>query len=207
MIFIRARGLAASTSSEADPEDGGKRQEEDIWANWTGMFAEKGYSTVEIDITPAPDDPKPFPSMIKVLSGQIRLMANPFPPILVASGWSCLLAQGFVEDNPTSGLVLVDPPPDQDPRASSSASAGDAKAGASTQWEWPTFKYEPKFPILLLSKQGEGEELKADSRVARAVSDGVGRGGQGVSIEQMVDGSRGEQSRLVSQSHHATITF
>ena len=161
------------------------------------MFGEKGYTTVEIDITAptsaAPDSGTtvngPLPSMASVLAGQIRLMAIPFPPILIASGSSCLLAQQYVGDNPVSGLVMLDAPSDA---PTTSSRSGD---------DWPVFKYEPSFPILIMAGRAGLETLPERSRVAKAAENGVNRGGKGVSLAEIVDGNRGEKTRTVSPSY------
>jgi hypothetical protein len=130
--------------------------------------------------------------MTTLLASQIRLLAIPFPPILIASGASCLLTQAYIEDNPASGLVLVSPPPDQDPDTSSSA----GRVGVR-DWEWPQFRYEGTFPILLIDGDEGG---RSRSRLGKMAENGVGRGGKGVSLERLVDGPRGEKSRVVSRT-------
>ncbi|ORX39597.1 hypothetical protein BD324DRAFT_648238 [Kockovaella imperatae] len=187
LVLIRARGLGLDESSE-----------EREWTTWSAMFAEKGYTAVEIDISVSAkaeggsagasgptglSDPSTLPSMAKVLSGQIRLMAVPFPPIVIASGPSCLLAQTFVGDYPVSGLVMLDPPSDEAPKTLKDKSS------------WPMFNYEPKFPILVMADKDQVDTLGQRNRVAKAAEDGVSRGGKGVSIETMVDGIRGEKTR------------
>ncbi len=166
------------------------------------MFAEKGYTAVEINIaapTHPPSPPSssstshgPFSSMTSLLASQIRLLAIPFPPILVGEGMTCLLTQSYVSDNPASGLVMLNPPPDTDIRI-------NAEREREGGWEWPTFNYEPRFPILVLADEGRMKGLKEGSRVARAAEGGVWRGGKGVSVEVMGEGDeRGEETRVVS---------
>ncbi len=194
LIFIRALGL--TRSSERD---------EEAWTEWSSMFAEKGYTAVEIDITapPSPEStpspspsssssgPSPFTPMMSLLCSQIRLLAMPFPPILVASGQSCLLTQTYIGDNPASGLVMLDPPPDSDPR--------EVNEKQEQGWEWPKFNYEPRFPILVVSEEGRMGDLREGSRVGGAGDGGVGRGGKAVSVEVVRDGEgRGEGTRVVS---------
>ena len=194
-VLVRAHGLISESTEEG----------EDEWMGWSAMFAEKGYTAVEIDITNASSpssssstgtgdggtQQSPLPSMAKVLAGQIRLMAIPFPPILISSGFSCLLTQTYIEDNPVSGLVMLNPPPDDAPKGLSKV----------LSFEWPRFKYEPLFPILIMGQPGETEGLTGRVRVARAAGEGVSRGGKGVSLGELRDGLRGEKSRVVSFSH------
>lgn len=158
------------------------------------MFAEKGYTSLELDLS-APvssndttTTTSPLGAMTTLLASQIRLLAIPFPPVLVSSGMSCLLTQAYVEDNPASGLILVNPPPDLDPRKGK----GREGEGAGEGWAWPVFGFEPRFPILVMGATG--------GRLVEASKDGVGRGGKGVSVEELMDGPRGERSRIVSCS-------
>jgi hypothetical protein len=161
------------------------------------MFAEKGYTALQVDITLPPKsggksgseenreglgEGSVLKAMTSLLASQIRLLAIPFPPIIIASGASCLITQSYVEDHPGSGLVLVSPPPDEDPSPEKEMERG---------WKWPVFAYEGTFPILLLAGDG-------DSRVRRMAGEGVGRGGRGVRVEELRDGVGGEESRLVS---------
>lgn len=155
------------------------------------MFAEKGYTAIEIDIQPPPYSPLPFAMMVGALATEIRLLAIPFPPVIVAEGMGCLLTQSYIGDNPASGLVMVNPPPDADPRK---------EKGAGGSWEWPVFNYEPHFPILVIAEKSNLPTLQSTNRVVKAAEAGVGRGGKGVSVEELVDGPRGEKSRVVSHS-------
>jgi hypothetical protein len=158
--------------------------EEPTWADWSGMFAEKGYTGIEIDIQ-APSPSADFEggvdqlrstldSMTTMLASQIRLMAIPFAPIIISSGpASTLLTQNYISSHGASGLVLVNPP------------KGEEVDGM--------FDYEPSFPILVVNDNGtEG------GRLGRAAAKGVGRGGKGVEVERDVDGPRGEKTRVVS---------
>lgn len=87
---------------------------------------------------------------------------------------------------------MLNPPPDTDIRI-------NAEREREGGWEWPTFNYEPRFPILVLADEGRMKGLKEGSRVARAAEGGVWRGGKGVSVEVMGEGDeRGEETRVVS---------
>ena len=183
LVFVRATGLQLSEDEE--------------WTDWTGMFAEKGYTALEIDIAAPPTSAEsPFPSMTSRLANQSRLLAIPFPPIIVSSGTTCLLTQSYVSDNPASGLVLVNPPPDSDMRQ-----RGDKV------WEWPQFNYEPRFPILVVAEEEGMDRMRQGSRLMRAAKGEVGRGGKGISVETIRDGERGEETRVVcSRGCHACGT-
>ncbi|KAL1407469.1 hypothetical protein Q8F55_006902 [Vanrija albida] len=155
------------------------------WAPWADMLSQRGYTTVEVDVSAAADEASPSPVIAasKALNSQLRMLGIPFAPIVIASGPASLVAQAYVSDFPASGLVLVSPPPDADPRAE-----GDAA------WPWPEFSYEPHFPILLVGDEAALEH----TRVGRAAADGVGRGGKGVSLAPEIDGPRGDKTRYVS---------
>jgi hypothetical protein len=207
LVFVRAKGLLPD-------QEGSGAEEEKVWNDWSGMFAEKGYTALEVDITAgaqagsqtqtqSQSQPEsaidgsststhtesPLKAMTTLLASQIRLLAIPFPPILIASGATCFLTQAYIEDNPASGLVLVSPPPDEDPSPSSSSGRAGERG-----WKWPTFGYEGTFPILLVGEEGAQNQ----SRLGKMAEKGVGRGGKGVSLERLVDGPRGEKSRVVS---------
>jgi hypothetical protein len=57
-----------------------------------------------------PGTDAPYPE----LRAHIRLLSIPFAPVVVSRGAGTLIAQAFVESNPASGLVLVDPPVSND---------------------------------------------------------------------------------------------
>lgn len=111
------------------------------------------------------------------LAHQVRLLAIPFPPILISSSTSTLLTQSYISDHPASGIVLVAPPVDN---ASVASSNPDDRL--------PEFNYEPHFPILVVSPTELADQLKANNRLVRDYAPkGVGRGGKGVSFEQVQD--------------------
>ena len=166
------------------------------------MFAEKGYTGVEIDITaPTGFGEKPgfdsaaigqsggemeyksvLDSMTTMLASQIRLMAIPFAPIIIASGKSSTaLTQNYISSHPASGLVLVNP--------------------GEGEMEESLFNYEPSFPILVINEKGQH-----GGRLGRAAAQGVGRGGKGVEVERAPDGERGEKTRVVSPFFPEVLT-
>lgn len=114
-------------------------------------------------------------NMASALNSEIRLLAIPFAPVLLASGASTLLTQAYISDYPASGLVMVSPP--------DAVQVGDK-----------LFDYEPRFPILIVGdSQGQGY-----GRLGEASKNGVGRGGKGVEIVGVKDGVRGDKTRIVS---------
>ena len=192
LIFVRAHGLrlasasgppgGSDTSRSAGDAAVGTGPGDTEWKDWSGMFAEKGFTSIEIDITVPTQDPdlpasatqegstlETLASAVTALSSQIRLQAIPFPPVLVAQGPSTLLTQAYISDHPASGLVMLDPVDDE------------------------RFTYEPNFPILLLGK----EEGRVRAGRIGAMAKDVGRGGKGVRVVGVGD-VRGEEGRMVS---------
>ncbi|KAI9638630.1 uncharacterized protein MKK02DRAFT_43029 [Dioszegia hungarica] len=216
IILVRAIGLSSAYPSLASSGSGSSpnAEEDGHWEDWGAMFSEKGYTALEVDIAapstltpPSPSasadgaadrtvtqpPPSPLKAMSSLLASQIRLLAIPFPPILVSSEDSCLLTQMYIEDNPASGLVLLDPPSDD---AGGSGSASKAAGGNADAWQLPKFGYEPRFPILLMASTDRMGEVE-QSRLGKAAANGRSRGGKGVTLERVVDGHRGEKSRIV----------
>ncbi|WWC85160.1 uncharacterized protein L201_000017 [Kwoniella dendrophila CBS 6074] len=169
IVFLRMKGLEGF-------------EEEEEWVDWSAMFAERGYTSVEIDIS-LPESSSSSSSvsvsvsdiqeiqrqeesqisiMNKVLSTEIRLLSIPFPPLIISKGISTLLAQSFIEDFPCSGLILINPIPDEDPRSNSTKEIQTASS-----FKWPTFKYEPHFPIYILSTQENLLNLSTKNRLIR----------------------------------------
>jgi hypothetical protein len=174
LVFVRARGVPSASPAGEVPEE--------TWGDWSGMFAEKGYTGIEIDIqapTPAESVEETtksvLDSMTTMLASQIRLMAIPFAPIIISSGpSSTMLTQNYISSHPASGLVIVNPPEGEQADA--------------------MFDYEPSFPILVVNGEGSSK-----GRLGKAAEQGTGRGGKGVEIERIVDGERGEKTRVVSR--------
>lgn len=228
VILVRAHGLGElygqaierREAAAAQAGGGGPGEEEEDWSTWAGMFAERGYTTLEVDVTAptashgdaavALDDQGQrmtssnssstdrdqatavLQEMSKLLASQIRLLAIPFAPIVISEGYSSWLAQAYVEDNPASGLVMIDPAP----------SAGDAGVDSSTS---PKFGYEPHFPVLILASGDKAQGVK-ESRVGRYSEQGVGRGGKGVTIDDAPHGARSEKRRIVSIIRSSTFS-
>lgn len=177
----------------------GKKQTESEWTDWAAMFSERGYTSLEVDITASKSSPTELAvgyktgdsdasgtppevlrEMTALLASQIRLLAIPFPPIIVSEGHGAWLAQSYVGDNPASGLVMVSPAPD----------------GTAAE-KGPTFGYEPHFPILVMGAEGEMANLQA-SRLGKASEQGTGRGGKGVTVEEIRGSWTSDKNRLVS---------
>lgn len=195
VILVRAHGLGALYGPAAAKAAEQSEAKED-WSDWAGMFAERGYTTLEVDVA-APESAlhaqgegreaatAVLGEMSKLLASQIRLLAIPFAPIIISEGHSTWLAQAYVEDNPASGLVMIDPAP----------SAGDATAVKDAAA--PRFGYEPHFPVLLVGSPAMIDGVRS-SRVGEFSGQGVRRGGKGVTIKDAPEGPRSETRRLVS---------
>ena len=84
-----------------------------------------------------------------------------------------MLTQNYISSHPASGLVIVNPPEGEEADA--------------------MFDFEPSFPILVVNGEGTSK-----GRLGRAAEQGTGRGGKGVEVERVVDGERGEKTRVVS---------
>ncbi len=127
----------------------------------------------------------PLPSQLIELAHQIRLMAIPFAPIIIAAEFSTLLSQSYISSHPASGLVLISPP----------HSATIATANSLDE-PLPELTYEPHFPVLVVASDVQAKEVQAQNRLVGDYADrGVGRGGKGVSFEK-VPNVYSEQSRM-----------
>lgn len=196
LVFVRAPRISAALHAPGETKDlASAVSDGEGWRGWNGMFAEKGYTGIEIDVAAPPvipDSPSegldakgttPLAAMTNALASQIRLQAIPFPPVLIAEGEACVLTQGYISDNPASGLVLINPP-HVGHTGAQAGSAAPADAGEVR------FDYEPHFPILVM---GSGPE-----RLRTASERGLGRGGKGVTwVEQRDADARGEKNRIV----------
>ncbi|WWC69776.1 uncharacterized protein I206_103719 [Kwoniella pini CBS 10737] len=158
IVFLRMKGVEGL-------------EDETDWVDWSSMFAEKGYTSVEIDISSPTEFSKSseleemkedisiLKSMVNLLSSEIRLLSIPFPPILIAFGKSTILAQSFIEDNPSSGLILINPLSDKDERS--------IELQNKSNFKFPNFTFEPHFPILILSNQQSLRNLSVSNRLIR----------------------------------------
>ncbi|BEI85074.1 hypothetical protein CcaverHIS002_0504750 [Cutaneotrichosporon cavernicola] len=208
LVLVRTPGLSYPAANPCTQE---------TWKVWADMFALRGYTTVEVDVSvttghqglvdeavttgheglaekEAKDIGGPVKQAADALDGQLRRLGIPFAPVIVASGPACLVAQAYVSDYRASGLVLIEPPPDQDPRVQVATSGAKAAGGeASKAFAWPRFRFEPHFPILVMSPpQAEG-----DVRASRLGQEALEEpGGRGVSVMVEKDGPRGEETRM-----------
>ncbi|GMK55775.1 hypothetical protein CspeluHIS016_0208310 [Cutaneotrichosporon spelunceum] len=176
LVLLRTPGLGYGASPESS----------EPWKVWADMFALRGYTTVEVDVgvsvpLVAESEQAGIKQAADTLDAQLRRLLVPFAPVIIASGPACLVAQAYVSDYRAGGLVVLEPPPDEDPRA-------EAKPFA-----WPAFRFEPRFPILVMPPPG-GEEGVRTSRLGMQALDEPG--GRGVSVIVEKDGPRGEETRM-----------
>ncbi|BGP39835.1 hypothetical protein JCM10450v2_003805 [Rhodotorula kratochvilovae] len=122
------------------------------WQPWVDRFADRGYSSLLLDIDPAKANTQATSEeRLAVLEQELVSLlrdpaaSSPFPPLLFASSASSLLAETYVSSHPLSGLCLVSP--------FAAASAHTALPSA-----FPTqlkeFNYEPGFPIAVVAPEG-----------------------------------------------------
>jgi hypothetical protein len=213
LVLLRTPGLSFPAA-----------QPQDDWRQWADMFSLRGYTTVQVDVSVATsshlvgvEEPEggaeaaaisgPVKQAASALNDQLRLLAIPYAPVIIAAGPGCLVAQAYVSDYRASGLVLIAPPPDEDPRGGGvGVATGGAKAAggeASKPFAWPRFGFEPRFPILVMA-DAAGEGAVRASRLGREALDSPG--GRGVSVMTMKDGARGEGTRMVSFGVPAKLT-
>ncbi|GHJ84222.1 hypothetical protein NliqN6_0624 [Naganishia liquefaciens] len=171
LILLRAKGIAGDETTDSSS-----------WAkDWAAMFAERGYTAVEVDIESGSSSgtaAERMNGMVSELAHQVRLLAIPFPPVIISHSSSTLLSQAYISDNPASGIVLVSPPVD------------NASIASSTEPEnlLPEFNFEPHFPVLVVASSDLAERLRTSNRLVRDYAPrGIGRGGKGVSFEEVQD--------------------
>ncbi|KDQ12111.1 hypothetical protein BOTBODRAFT_113350 [Botryobasidium botryosum FD-172 SS1] len=130
------------------------------------MFAERGYTTLEIDLAPPQVKPTTSQSLMKYyedeLVSHIRLAAIPFAPLLIArSAAGALIAQTYISSHPASGLILLSPP--------------TSNASSSTKSLLPAhlkeFDYEPRFPLLIVDTPAAEQAQQADNRLVQEGAD------------------------------------
>jgi hypothetical protein len=160
--------------------------------SFAAMFAERGYTCMEIDLAPPQLRPEtsaqllhhfesgahalssiqrqPLTRCIAELRQHIRLAAIPFAPVIVSRGAGTLIAQSFVESNPASGLILISPPSSNTALAPVSSSSLSPELAPSTSLPLlptplPEFTYEPLFPISILGTPTQLDVLRASHRL------------------------------------------
>ncbi|GAA5904074.1 hypothetical protein JCM8208_003436 [Rhodotorula glutinis] len=134
----------------------------DAWRPWIDRFAERGYSSILLDIDPAVADTEPTSAarLDRLEQELVSLLrdpaaSSPFPPLLFASGPSALVAEAYVSSHPLSGLCLVSP---------LSAPSAHAALPQALPSALDDFNYEPGFPIAVVAPRGDaaGEHRLVD---------------------------------------------
>lgn len=77
-----------------------------------------------------------------------------FPPVIIAHGFCTNVAEKYIESHPASGLVLVAPM-----NAEQASKIGVKELAASTSNALEGSKYEPLFPILLISNSNADKSI------------------------------------------------
>ncbi|CAE6423755.1 unnamed protein product [Rhizoctonia solani] len=141
---------------DADSKDG--------MQDFAAMYAERGYTTLEIDLAPPPPEDAASKTSValleyltKDLASHIRLAAIPFPPVIIARAGACIVAQSYVESNPAHALALIEPP-------ISNSSCVPKLLPTPTE----EFTFEPRFPIAIISSP---DKIK-DHRIVREGEEG-----------------------------------
>jgi len=86
----------------------------------------------------------------------IRLSTIPFPPVIIARGSTCLIAQTYISSNPASALVLISPP-----------ISNDELLGTMLPTQLKEFNYEPNFSIAVLATPPEVKLLLDSNRICQ----------------------------------------
>ncbi|CAE6471484.1 unnamed protein product [Rhizoctonia solani] len=135
----------------AEQWDAGSR---DGMQDFAAMYAERGYTTLEIDLAPPPPGDqvgKTSEALIeyltKDLASHVRLAAIPFPPVIIARAGTCIVAQSYIESNPAYALALIEPP-------ISNSSCVPKLLPTPTK----EFTFEPRFPIAMISASSKIRE-------------------------------------------------
>ncbi|OSX61293.1 hypothetical protein POSPLADRAFT_1182441 [Postia placenta MAD-698-R-SB12] len=131
---------------------------------FASMFAEKGFTCLELDLAPPAKPPKSSQALMEhyegELSSHIRLTSIPFAPVIIARGSGALIAQTYISSYPASGLLLISPPASN---ASLSSPPFDPSSIHNSAMLLPTplseFDFEPKFPCAILCGEGDAAGL------------------------------------------------
>ncbi|GAB1517239.1 hypothetical protein RhiTH_000283 [Rhizoctonia solani] len=119
---------------------------------FAAAYAERGYTTLEIDLAPPPSEDS------AKLTSHVRLAAIPFPPVIIARAGACIVAQSYIESNPAYALALIEPP-------LSNSSCVPKLLPTPTK----EFTFEPRFPIAIISTS---EKIKGH-RIVREGEEGM----------------------------------
>ncbi|TFK52772.1 hypothetical protein OE88DRAFT_1711671 [Heliocybe sulcata] len=135
------------------------KESEKGMTSFASMFAEKGYTCLEIDLA-KPESATTSEALMhhfeQELRSHVRLAAIPFAPVIVSRSTGSLIAQTYISSNPARGLIMINPPANND---------------SVPEMLLPTpleeFNYEPKFPIAVLGRKAELDAWRKGSRLGQ----------------------------------------
>ncbi|KAH9486773.1 hypothetical protein JR316_0000838 [Psilocybe cubensis] len=128
----------------------------------SAMLAEKGFTCVQTDLKISDCSMNDAQAIMKSfeseLSSMIRLAAIPFPPVIIARGAACVVAQTYISSHPASGMILLSPP------------ASNAELVESCKLPTPLteFNFEPNFPIAIIGSPAEVKHLRKNNRICQS---------------------------------------
>lgn len=124
---------------------------------FAGLFAERGYTCLEIDLA-VPQDRSSGDALMQhfeaELASHVRLAAIPFAPVVIARSTGSLIAQTYISSHPASGLLLISPP---------ESNAAVSSSGLLPS-PIPEFNFETKFPLAILCTEDDKKKL-AENRL------------------------------------------
>ncbi|THU91771.1 hypothetical protein K435DRAFT_758877 [Dendrothele bispora CBS 962.96] len=124
------------------------------------LYATKGYTCLDVDLSVLPDPSSTSTRLMEVFESELHSIVRtsfiPFPPVFIARGAACLIAQTYISSHPASGLLLISPPP-------CNASVPEKLLPTSL----PEFNFEPKFPICVMSTPEEMRILQDRNRLCK----------------------------------------
>lgn len=130
--------------------------------SYASMLAEKGHTCIEVDFGSPDKNQECFSSQNLVdhlseeLKDNLRLSGSPFPPVIFARGFASPIAQTYISSHAAQGLFLISPP-------LSNASLFPSLLPTPLR----EFDYELKFPIAVMARPVEMDQLRKDSRLGQ----------------------------------------
>lgn len=155
MVLLTASHLNANTG-------------EDRLSPYMYELSARGYECLVVNVYPDEVPRDDSSAMLSALEDDLTATlrgASPFPPILIAHGLSCLLAEQYISSHPVSALLMLDPP------TSNAAAHQEHKSLLPTAF--PEFDYEPMFPVNVAWTSGDEGALSSGAlhRVEAALLD------------------------------------
>jgi len=128
---------------------------------YSSALTESGFTCIECRFSPPSrsDVSRTSEELLELYTNEIRAnlqtLGHPFPPVVFASGFACLIAQAYVSSHPARGLFLVSPP------LSNASLYPDI-----LPTPLPEFDYELRFPIAVMGSSDHVAAIKAQTRFA-----------------------------------------